>query len=449
MLFSKFLNDGYTEKLYSQKINSVESQLRWLGDQVAGVDFMMNDSSNSLPAQTDDLAASLDGRIIVLKSNYKIIKDTHTDFQDKFFINDDILDIMDGKEERIVKEEGNYIEIMVPIYSAGKDQKHVSGAVIATVPRDDLIAASTEMEQRRNMLLVAFIIFGFAFAVILSYFLTKDLRKIQKDVDFIANGHEGASIKEIGFDEVRKIVSRFNEILGKMQILEDSRQEFVSNVSHELKTPMTSMKVLADSLLQQGDQVPAELYREFMSDMVAEIDRENMIISDLLSLVKLDKKAAPMNVTKVDINELVQIIMKRLKPLAAQRNLEFVFESFRSVTAEIDEIKMTQALTNLIENGIKYNKENGWVRVSVNRDHKYFYIRVEDSGVGIPDDCQDQVFERFYRVDKARSRETGGTGLGLAIAYSTVTMHQGRIKLYSKLGEGTTFVVCIPLKYNA
>ena len=102
VLFSKFLNDGYTEKLYSQKIDGVASQLRWLGDQVAGVDFMMNDSSNSLSAQTDDLAASLDGRVIILKSNYKIIKDTHTDFQDKFFINDDILDIMNGKEERIV-----------------------------------------------------------------------------------------------------------------------------------------------------------------------------------------------------------------------------------------------------------------------------------------------------------------------------------------------------------
>lgn len=449
VLFSKFLNDGYTEKLYSQKIDGVASQLRWLGDQVAGVDFMMNDSSNSLSAQTDDLAATLDGRVIILKSNYKIIKDTHTDFQDKFFINDDILDIMNGKEERIVKEEGDYIEIMTPIYSAGKDQKQVFGAVIATVPRDDLIAASTEMEQRRNMLLVAFIIFGFAFAVVLSYFLTKDLRKIQKDVDFIASGHEDESIAEIGFYEIRKIVSRFNEILGRMQVLEDSRKEFVSNVSHELKTPMTSMKVLADSLLQQGDQVPAELYREFMSDMVAEIDRENVIISDLLSLVKLDKKASRMEITRVDINELVQIIMKRLKPLAAQRNIEFVFESFRSVTAEIDEVKLTLALSNLIENGIKYNKDNGWVRVSVNRDHKYFYIRVEDSGVGIPDDCQDRVFDRFYRVDKARSRETGGTGLGLAIAHNAVLMHRGRIKLYSKLGEGTTFVVCIPLKYNA
>ena len=216
---------------------------------------------------------------------------------------------------------------------------------------------------------------------------------------------------------------KINEILGRMQTLEDSRQEFVSNVSHELKTPMTSMKVLADSLIQQGDQVPAELYREFMQDIVAEIDRENVIISDLLSLVKLDKKAA-------------------------QRNIELIFESFRPVTAEIDEVKLSLGLTNLIENGIKYNKDDGWIRVTLNADHKYFYVKVADSGVGIPEDCQDQVFDRFYRVDKARSRDTGGTGLGLAITKSVVSLHNGEIKLYSKVGEGTTFTLRIPLKYK-
>lgn len=311
------------------------------------------------------------------------------------------------------------------------------------------MAASIEMNQRRNMLLVAFIVFGLAFAMVVSYLLTKDLRKIQKDVDFIAMGHEDESIEETGFLEIRRIVSRFNEILTRMQVLEDSRKEFVSNVSHELKTPMTSMKVLADSLLQQGDQVPAELYREFMSDMVKEIDRENVIISDLLSLVKMDKKASKLEISNVDINELLQIIMKRLKPIAAQRNIELIFESFRPVTAEIDEVKLTLALSNLIENGIKYNKDNGWVRVSVNADHKYFYVKVADAGVGIPEDCQDRVFDRFYRVDKARSRDTGGTGLGLAITQNAVLMHKGEIKLYSKLGEGTTFTVRIPLKYNA
>ena len=207
-----------------------------------------------------------------------------------------------------------------------------------------------------------------------------------------------------------------------MQTLEDSRQEFVSNVSHELKTPMTSMKVLADSLIQQGDQVPAELYREFMQDIVAEIDRENVIISDLLSLVKLDKKAAQLQITTVSINELLEIIMKRLKPLALQRNIELIFESFRPVTAEIDEVKLSLGLTNLIENAIKYNKPGGWVHVTLNADHQYFYLKVEDSGIGIPEDSLEHIYERFYRVDKSHSREIGGTGLGLAITRNAVLL---------------------------
>ena len=243
VLFSKFLNDGYSEKAFNQKVDSVEAQCRWLGNQVVGVDFILNDNSNTLSSQTNDLAASMNGRIIIIKKNYKIIKDTHTDFQGKYFLNRDVLRIMKGKEERVVNEKGNYIEIMCPIYSAGSEGGEVLGVVIATVPREDLMAASIEM----NMLLVAFIVFGLAFAMVVSYLLTKDLRKIQKDVDFIAMGHEDESIEETGFLEIRRIVSRFNEILTRMQVLEDSRKEFVSNVSHELKTPMTSMKVLADS----------------------------------------------------------------------------------------------------------------------------------------------------------------------------------------------------------
>ena len=133
-----------------------------------------------------------------------------------------------------------------------------------------------------------------------------------------------------------------------------------------------------------------------MQDIVAEIDRENVIISDLLSLVETrQRKAAQLQITTVSINELLEIIMKRLKPLALQRNIELIFESFRPVTAEIDEVKLSLGLTNLIENGIKYNKDDGWIRVTLNADHKYFYVKVADSGVGIPEDCQDQVFDRF------------------------------------------------------
>lgn len=231
-----------------------------------------------------------------------------------------------------------------------------------------------------------------------------------------------------------------------MKTLDDSRNEFVSNVSHELKTPLTSMKVLADSLLLQED-APVELYKEFMGDMSEEIERENKIINDLLSLVKMDKTASTMNIKLENMNELVEKILKRLRPIAATRNVELVFESSCPVSAEVDETKISLAISNLVENAIKYNNENGWVHVSLNADHKNCYIEVADSGIGIPAEAQEHIFERFYRVDKSHSREIGGTGLGLAIARNAVVMHRGAIKVFSQPSEGTTFTIRIPLNY--
>ena len=146
---------------------------------------------------------------------------------------------------------------------------------------------------------------------------------------------------------------------------------------------------------------------------------------------------------------MLEQILKRLKPIAEKKNVEMVMESFRPVSAEIDEMKFSLAISNLVENAIKYNRDNGWVHVSLNADHKYFYIKVEDSGIGIPEEDQAHVFERFYRVDKSHSREIGGTGLGLAIARNAVIMHRGSIRVYSTEGEGTTFTVRTPLTYVA
>ena len=215
-------------------------------------------------------------------------------------------------------------------------------------------------------------------------------------------------------------------------------------MSHELNTPMAAIKVLADSLLVQVD-APAELYREFMEDIVSEIDRENQIITDLLALVKMDKKAHELNISSVNINELAELILKRLRPLARKKDVELVFESMRPVTAAVDEVKMTLVMTNLVENAVKYNKEHGWVKVELDADHQYFTFKVSDSGLGIPEDALSHIYERFYRVDKSHSREIGGTGLGLAITKSAVLMHRGAITVTSVEGEGSCFAVKIPL----
>ena len=163
----------------------------------------------------------------------------------------------------------------------------------------------------------------------------------------------------------------------------------------------------------------------------------------------MDKTAADLNISVVDINELTEIILKRLRPIARKRDIEVVFESIRQVTAEIDEVKMTLIITNLVENAIKYNKEQGSVKVLLDADHQFFVLQVSDTGIGIPEEAMEHIYERFYRVDKSHSREIGGTGLGLAITRSAVLMHRGSIKLTSVEGEGTTFVVRIPLNYIA
>ena len=169
----------------------------------------------------------------------------------------------------------------------------------------------------------------------------------------------------------------------------------------------------------------------------------------LETLVKMDKTSHDMNIETLDINQIVERILKRLRPIAQKQNIELVFETFRTVEAEVDETKLSLAVSNLVENAIKYNHKNGWVHVSLNADHKFFYLKVADSGMGIPKESQEHIFERFYRVDKSHSREIGGTGLGLAITRSAVVMHRGAIKVYSEEGEGTTFTVRIPLKYVA
>ena len=163
----------------------------------------------------------------------------------------------------------------------------------------------------------------------------------------------------------------------------------------------------------------------------------------------MDKTVSDMNISVVNVNELTELILKRLRPIARKQDVEVVFESHRVVEAEVDEVKLTLVITNLVENAIKYNRKQGWVKVILDADHQFFTMEICDSGIGIPEDALDHIYERFYRVDKSHSREIGGTGLGLAITRNAILMHRGSIRVSSVMGEGTTFSVKIPLTYVA
>ena len=163
----------------------------------------------------------------------------------------------------------------------------------------------------------------------------------------------------------------------------------------------------------------------------------------------MDRKDSRLNVKECNVNEMVEMILRRLRPIAQKRDIELTMVSMREVYAEIDEVKMVMVITNLVENAIKYNRDHGKVRVTINADPYNFYVSVEDTGVGIPQDSLDKIYERFYRVDKSRSREVGGTGLGLSITKSIILQHHGAIDVSSIEGEGTKFTVTVPLNYVA
>ena len=269
--------------------------------------------------------------------------------------------------------------------------------------------------------------------------------------------YEGFDVtyKALGVDFDKIYYESQTYLLGKSLVEEGLRKGvFYRRDDNSVWIDLTA-DGLDEKLLLRGDGTSVYMtqdlgtaYRRFeenrLDDMIYVVGNEQ---NDLLTLVRMDKNATELNISQVNINNLVEQILKRVRPIAKTRSIEIIFESFRPVTADVDETKLSLAVTNLVENGVKYNNDGGWVRVSVNADHKYFYIKVSDSGVGIPKDAQTRIYERFYRVDKARSRETGGTGLGLAITQNVVQLHHGGIKLNSTPGEGTTFLVRIPLKY--
>ena len=406
--------------------------------------YLQDTSSKNITTQLDQLSTIYDGRVMLIDSSFTIVKDTYALDEQKTILSEEVMQAYNGETVQKYDADNHYIEMTFPMHD--ESGKNVIGVMLVSVSTDSIAATLAILKQYALMIqfLVAVIVVIAGFAVSTAF--VRPFRRLTKSIKDVQDGYEADFISVNSYSETETMSAACDEMLRRLQTLDESRQEFVSNVSHELKTPLTSMKVLADSLMGQED-IPVELYREFMTDIGAEIDRENKIINDLLSLVKMDKSAGNINITSVQINELLERIMKRLRPIAQKQNVELVMESFRPVVAEVDEVKLTLALTNLIENAIKYNNPDGWVHVSLNADHQNFFVTVEDNGIGIPKEAQNRIFERFYRVDKSHSREIGGTGLGLAIARNAIIMHRGAIKVHSMEGEGTTFTVRIPLTY--
>ena len=321
---------------------------------------------------------------------------------------------------------------------------HIIGVLLLVSSVRDMMQSLLSVQNNMVLLFIIVALTAVGAGMFFSSVLAKPIVEMTRVIQGMSNGDMGVRVQEKGSGEIKKLAAAFNFMSEQLESLNQTRNQFVSNASHELKTPLATMKIMIESLIYQPD-MDAELRTEFLSDVNQEINRLSSIVSDLLTLVQADSRSSRLNRERMSLAEVVKDTEHRLSPMASQREQKITLELQDSCDMYADKAKLQQVVYNLMENAVKYTPKGGWVKVSLQRIGRDAVLSISDSGPGIPRDSLPHVFERFYRVDKARGRDSGGTGLGLSIVQQYVALHGGSVRATSEEGQGAVFIVELPL----
>lgn len=294
----------------------------------------------------------------------------------------------------------------------------------------------------RNLSLIVSAVVAVA-SFVMSRALTGKISELLSAIRRVREGAYSHRAVVRGHDEIAQIGSEFNRLTDRLQTTEDVRRRFVSDASHELKTPLAAIRLLTDSILQTEDIDPATA-REFVADIGREANRLSRISEDLLRLTRLDGGVAPAP-SAVEVSAVLGQVLRMMELVAEERRIALHSDAAEPCRILSTKDELYQVLYNLVDNAVKYSHDGGQVWVSLHRDRGQAVLTVSDAGVGIPEEDLPRIFQRFYRVDKARSRAAGGTGLGLSIVRDTVINRGGTVEAANRPQGGAVFTVRWPL----
>lgn len=308
----------------------------------------------------------------------------------------------------------------------------------------DTEQAELLLSLQRNLLTISAVVLVFAggISVLLSRVLTRRFGVLTDAIRKMREGSYSHRAEVGGHDEISELAAEFNDMADRLQTTEDARRRFVSDASHELKTPLAGIRLLSDSILQT-ENMDAQTVREFVGDIEQESERLARITENLLRLTRLDSGMLP-EAQRVDLSSVMARVVRMLRLVAEEKQVDLSYEIRREGQTLASEDEIHEIIYNLTENAIKYNRPGGFVKLLLAGDEKDCLLTVSDNGVGIPEGDMPRIFDRFYRVDKMRSRAAGGTGLGLSIAADTARRRGGSIEVRAREGGGTVFTVRLP-----
>mgnify|MGYP001101177513 CR=1 FL=1 len=434
---------AYEKHAVSNRSVDVIGQAKILANQMVSTDYINGAESESITSQLQQMSRIYDGRILLIDSSFHIIKDTYDLDTDKTIISEEVIKSFRGEDSMNYDVDNHYVEMTIPLTTDNVEsgEKSIIGVLLISVSTDSILA---NLEYMRNAALVLQI-FGavllFAVSVFLSVRLTNPLKNMASSIAEIQNGY-GTSDGELmikDYSETVQISEKFNKLYSRMKMLDDSRPEFVSNVSHELKTPITSIRGYVE-LLESGMAQDPDTARDFLGRIKKEAMRMTNLVDDILMISRLESRGAKADIVTIRTVELLEDSLSSIAAQAASRGIT-VHKECENFTIRADLRQMQELFNNLLTNAVKYNNEGGEIWVQVKHWGADMILTVRDTGVGIPAESQGRIFERFYRVDKGRSRKQGGTGLGLSIVKHIVNFYHGSVKVESEVGKGSTFTV--------
>ncbi len=419
--------------------------------------------TQSLYEQAIESGRELGGRILILDADGKVQVDTFSRLNGIRLTLPEVISVLNGAStdsgmhtylETTINGRSAIFDFLrfrqtgiswVGYFSAAiESQGQRLGLVLLSVSMQDVV---DNLRVMSDQIVLCFLIGAVAVLLMTLFFISIIMRPIgimTEGIRQMGRGVLSTRVPVKGRDEFARMAETFNQMSEKLEHLDTSRNEFVSNASHELKTPLASMKIMVETMMLQEDMDP-QVRSEFLGDIDKEIDRLSHIVTDLLTLVRGDSREVKIPFKRTKLKDITDEAVSRLMTIAEERNQQLVFIADSDCVVMGDPGRLHQAVYNLVENAIKYTPEGGKVSVTLEQAGKYAVLKVSDNGVGIPKKDQAHIFDRFYRVDKARSRATGGNGLGLSIVQQTVLMHNGDISVQSEEGKGSTFIVQIPL----
>ncbi|HML46525.1 MAG TPA: ATP-binding protein [Clostridia bacterium] len=448
--------------LFESKIRSERAKAEELAVTLAP--YCAAGDADRLYTQMVEAGRQLGGRLVVLDMDAKAQVDTYSEYNGMRLSFPEVLDIVVDNQPiahgfHYMESQGARIQRTWPDWIRDKDRSHEwIGYFTAPIEQDarrvgvllyqtsvqDMMDNLTVIQDQMLLYFFGTAIVVLALSLFFSRIITKPIQALTVGIQRMARGDLSSRVKVSGSGEMARLAETFNQMSEKLENLDNARNQFVSNASHELRTPLSTMKILLESMIYEQSMAP-EMRQEFLQDINKEIDRLTLIIGDLLTLVRIDSGEIKLRREEMLLGSAVNETVRRLRPLMAERDQELVLQLQEDCILFADPMKIQQVVYNLLENAIKYSPNKGRVFIRVTHDAHHATLEISDSGVGIPQSEQAHIFDRFYRVDKARSRATGGTGLGLSIVKQIVLLHDGEITVKSEEGKGATFRVIFPL----